>query len=75
MMKTGKVVVSKEIPIEVWKCLGDVGVCWLTNNFNNILSSNKMPYKWRRNTLRPIYEKKKKKEIFKTVQIIVEFNL
>ena len=48
-----------EIPIEVWKCLGDVGVCWLTNIFNKILSAiNKMPSKWRRSTLIPIYKNK-----------------
>ena len=49
-MKMGKAVGLDEIPIEVWKCLGDVGVCWLTNLFNKILSSNKLPREWRRNS-------------------------
>ena len=35
-----------EIPIEVWKFLGDMGVCWLTNLFNKILSANKIPSGW-----------------------------
>lgn len=29
-----------EIPIKVWKCLGDVSICWLTNLFNKILHVN-----------------------------------
>ena len=41
-MKMGKAVGPNEIPIEVWKCPGDVGICWLTKLFNKILSSNKM---------------------------------
>jgi hypothetical protein len=33
----GKAMGLDEIPIEVWKCLGDV-VCWLTNLFNKVLT-------------------------------------
>lgn len=29
----GKAIGPDEIPIEVWKCMGNVGVCWLTNIF------------------------------------------
>ena len=29
-MKSGKLLGSDGIPIEAWKCLGDVGVSWLT---------------------------------------------
>ena len=57
-MKMGKAVGPNEIPIEVSKCLGDVGICWLMNLFNKILSSNKMPNEWRRITLIPIYKNK-----------------
>jgi len=35
-MKSRKVVGSDEISIEVWRCLGEVGVRWLTNFFNKI---------------------------------------
>ena len=38
----GKAMGPNEIPIEFWKCLGDVGICWLTKLFNKTLSSNKM---------------------------------
>ena len=41
-MKMGKFLGPNEIPFETWKCLGDVGVCWLKNLFNKILSVNKM---------------------------------
>ncbi|WVZ79824.1 hypothetical protein U9M48_027356 [Paspalum notatum var. saurae] len=39
-MKGGKAVA---IPIEVWKCLGDIAIVWPTKLFNQILRSNKMP--------------------------------
>jgi hypothetical protein len=57
-MKMGNAVGLDEIPIEVWKCLGDVGIYWLTNFFNKILRGNKMPNEWRKNTLIPIYKSK-----------------
>ena len=41
-MGTGKAVGSDDIPIEVWKCLGNQGISWLTNLFNIILKSKKM---------------------------------
>ena len=47
-MKTRKVVGSDKIPIEVWKCLGEFGIKWLTKLFNKIWQSNKMPDEWRR---------------------------
>ena len=35
-MKTRKAIGPDAIPIEVWKCLNEVGVRWLTNLFNKI---------------------------------------
>jgi len=35
-MKLRKVVAPDGIPIKVWRCLGEVGVRWLTNLFNKI---------------------------------------
>jgi hypothetical protein len=46
------------IPIEVWKCLGDSAIVWLTKLFNHILRSNMMPDEWRRSTLVPIFKNK-----------------
>ena len=42
-MKSRKVVGPDGIPIEVWRCLGEVGVRWLTNLFNIIWLAKKMP--------------------------------
>ena len=47
-----------DIPIEVWKCLGEKGITWLTKLFNEILRSKRMPDAWRRSTLVPIYKNK-----------------
>lgn len=46
------------IPIEVWKCRGDLAVEWLTKLFNSILRSGSMPDEWRNNTLFNIYKNK-----------------
>ena len=35
-MKSRKAVGPDGIPIEAWRCLGEVGVRWLTNLFNKI---------------------------------------
>ncbi|WVZ58983.1 hypothetical protein U9M48_009193 [Paspalum notatum var. saurae] len=57
-MKGGKAVGPDAIPIEVWRCLGDIAIVWLTKLFNQILRSNKMSEEWRRSTLVPIYKNK-----------------
>ena len=46
------------IPIEVWRCLGDRAIVWLTKLFNLIFRSNKMPEEWRRSILVPIFKNK-----------------
>jgi hypothetical protein len=57
-MKVGKACGPDGIPIEVRKCLGDVGVNWLTRLFNKILVSKRMPNEWRQSTLVPIFKNK-----------------
>ncbi|XP_056690259.1 uncharacterized protein [Spinacia oleracea] len=46
------------IPIEVWRCLGERGVVWLTTLFNKIWGSNRMPLEWRKSTNIPLYKNK-----------------
>jgi hypothetical protein len=46
-MKEGKAMGPNGIPIEVWRCLGDIAIVWLTKLFNHIFRSNKMPDEWR----------------------------
>ena len=57
-MKGGKAMGPDDIPIEVWRCLGDRAIVWLTNLFNLIFRSNKMSDEWRRSILVPIFKNK-----------------
>ncbi|KAH1238778.1 LINE-1 retrotransposable element ORF2 protein [Glycine max] len=57
-MSNGKAVGPDNIPIEVWKTLGDRGLEWLTKLFNEIMRSKRMLEEWRRSTLVPIYKNK-----------------
>ncbi|KAK3544563.1 hypothetical protein QTP86_016937, partial [Hemibagrus guttatus] len=57
-MKSGKAVGPGDIPVEVWKCLGEAAVEFLTSLFNRVLESEKMPEEWRRSVLVPIFKNK-----------------
>jgi hypothetical protein len=57
-MKTCKALGLDDIPIEIWRCLEDIIIVWLTKLFNTIFRSNKMPDKWRRSILVPIFKNK-----------------
>ncbi|KAK3512866.1 hypothetical protein QTP70_028938 [Hemibagrus guttatus] len=57
-MKSGKAVGPDDIPVEVWKCLGEAAVEFLTSLFNRVLKSEKMPEEWRRSVLVPIFKNK-----------------
>ncbi|KAK3525039.1 hypothetical protein QTP86_013475 [Hemibagrus guttatus] len=57
-MKSGKAVGPDDIPVEVWKCLGEAAVEFLTSLFNRLLESERMPEEWRRSVLVPIFKNK-----------------
>jgi hypothetical protein len=57
-IKIGNVLGPDDIPIEVWRCLGDIAIVWLTKLFNTIFRSNKMPDEWRRSILVQIFKNK-----------------
>jgi len=57
-MKSDKAVGPDLIPIEVWKCLGEVEVDWLTVLFNVIFRTAKMPSECRISTVIPLYKDK-----------------
>ncbi|KAK3571394.1 hypothetical protein QTP86_010712 [Hemibagrus guttatus] len=57
-MKSGKAVGPDNIPVEVWKCLGEAAVEFLTSLFNRVLECEKMPEEWRRSVLVPIFKDK-----------------
>lgn len=54
-MKSGKEVGPDDIPVEAWRCLGEMQVKFLIRLFNKILESESMPEEWRRSVLVPIY--------------------
>ena len=56
--KKGKVVGLDELPVEVWKCMGDMGIEFLTRLFNKLLVGVRMPEEWRRSVFIPIYKNK-----------------
>jgi hypothetical protein len=57
-MKTNKALGLDDISIEVWRCLGDIAIVWLTKLFNIIFQSNKMSDEWRRSILVSIFKNK-----------------
>ncbi|KAK3531759.1 hypothetical protein QTP70_028291 [Hemibagrus guttatus] len=57
-MKSGKAVGPDDIPVEVWTCLGEAAVEFLTSLFNRVLESERMPEEWRRSVLVPIFKNK-----------------
>ncbi|KAK3538041.1 hypothetical protein QTP70_027394 [Hemibagrus guttatus] len=56
-MKSGKAVGPDDIPVEVWKCLGEAAVEFLASVFNRVLESERMPEEWR-SVLVPIFKNK-----------------
>ncbi|KAK3543928.1 hypothetical protein QTP70_031839, partial [Hemibagrus guttatus] len=57
-MKSGKAVGPDDITVEVWKCMGEAVVEFLTSLFNRVLESEKMPEEWRRSVLVLIFKNK-----------------
>ncbi|KAK3525112.1 hypothetical protein QTP86_016485, partial [Hemibagrus guttatus] len=57
-MKCGKAVGPDDISVEVWKCLREAAVEFLTSLFNWVLESERMPEEWRRSVLVPIFKNK-----------------
>ena len=42
-MKKGKAVGQDELPVEIWKCMGEMGIKFLTRLFNALLVGERMP--------------------------------
>ena len=57
-VKNGKSVGLDDIPVEVWKCLREVAVEFLTKTFNKILESERMSGEWRRSVMVLIFKNK-----------------
>ena len=56
-MKKGEVVGPDELSVEVWKCMGEMGIEFLTRLFNKLLVGKRMPEEWG-SVLIPIYKNK-----------------
>ena len=50
-MIKGKAFGLDELPVEVWKCMGEMGIKFLTRLFNRLLMGERMPEEWRRSVL------------------------
>jgi len=57
-MKSDKAVGPDDIPVEAWRCLGEIAEKFLTKLFNRILESERMPDEWRRSIIIPVFKKK-----------------
>ncbi|KAF7709193.1 hypothetical protein HF521_016043 [Silurus meridionalis] len=57
-MKIGKSVGPDDIPVEAWRCLGEMAVEFLSRLFNKILEGERMPEEWRRSVLVPFFKNK-----------------
>ena len=57
-MKKDKAARPDELSVEVWKCMGEMGIKFLTRLFNRLLMGERMPEEWRRSVLIPIYKSK-----------------
>ena len=57
-MKKGKAIGPDELPVKVWKCMGEMEIKFLIRLFNRLLLGERMPAEWRRSVLIPIYKNK-----------------
>ena len=57
-MKNGKAEGPDDIPVEVWKCLGESALKFLTKLYNRTMESERMPEEWRDSVLIPIFKNK-----------------
>ena len=52
-MKKGRAIGPDELPVEVWKCMGEMGIKFWTRLLNRLLMGERMPEEWRRSVLIP----------------------
>ena len=57
-MKNVKAVGPDDIPVEVWKCLGEIALEFLTKLYNRTMERERMPEEWKDSILIPIFKNK-----------------
>ena len=67
-MKKGKVVGPDELPVEVWKCMKEMKIEFLTRLFSRLLVGKWMPEEWRRSVLIRIYKTKGMHSVVETTE-------
>ena len=55
-MKNGKAVGPDDIRVEVWKCLGESALKFLTKLYNRTMESERMPEEWRDSVLIQLFK-------------------
>ena len=58
-MKKGKAVEPDKLPVEVWKCMKEMGITFLIRLFNRPLVGEQMPEQWKERVLIPFYKNKR----------------
>ena len=58
MIKNEKAVGPADIPVEVWKCLGEIALEFLTKLYNTTIESERMSEELRDSVLIPIFKNK-----------------
>ena len=58
MMQNGKAVGPDDMPMEVWKCLGENALEFLTKLYNRTMESERIPEEWRDSVLITIFKNK-----------------
>ena len=57
-MNNVKAVGPDDIPVEVWKCLGEIALEFLTKLYNRTMERERMPEEWKDSILIPIFKNK-----------------
>ena len=57
-MKKGKAIGPDKLLVVVWKCMGKMGINFLTRLFNRLLMGERIPEEWRSSVLITIYKNK-----------------
>ncbi|KAK3536242.1 hypothetical protein QTP86_000147 [Hemibagrus guttatus] len=67
-MKSGKAVGPDDIPVEVWKCLGEAAVEFLTSLFNRVLEMDYLHDIFNNNLRKPMVEKMHRDRINSSIE-------
>ena len=73
-IKKGEAVGPDEFPVEVWKCMAEMVIEFLTKLFNKVLVDERIPEEWKKSVLIPIYKKKDDAQCYGSYRVIKLIN-